>query len=461
MSTTRRAANRHTVEVTGWTNPENAYALSGDNTYATIDSAKSSNLQGSFGFPDITTAAGPDSAHFTSNSQSGGWVDVAYGNGYWVMVGSSGAMRYATDPTGAWTSNTQGTTTFEGVAYGNGYWVAVGSSGTLYYATDPTGAWTSNTQGTDTHTHVWYENGYWVITCATSASRIKYRTSDPTGAFTTNNTGGTDVLRSTAYGNGYWVAVGDNGALRYKATNPTGAWTSNAQGSNSFTSVGFGNGYWVAVGVTGTLYYATDPTGSWTSNAQGSDSFEGVAYGNGYWATGGPANAGLRYAADPSGSWPLTEWLVGGAFSGLAYGDERWVGVGGGNVTLWGVIGNPGIPDGSTINSVKVYVEWGMTASVTGGELTAAPILNNSSAGGGVSKVTTTEAVSVATFGTTPTLADLRAAETSDLVEVTLGCNKGSTNTAMTCNVDYVYLEVDFTPPAPPTGQPVILLGGI
>ena len=67
---------------------------------------------------------------------NGEWImDIAYGNGVWVIVGSSGKLATATDPTSAgnWTSQTSGfgTTAIRGVNYGNGYWVAVGSSGVV------------------------------------------------------------------------------------------------------------------------------------------------------------------------------------------------------------------------------------------------------------------------------------------------------------------------------------------
>jgi hypothetical protein len=149
MATTKRPANRHTVVATGWTNPTRAYALVGDDSYATLVSAKNATRSGDFGFPNIP--ATDYLFNWISNAQgTTNWSGVNFGNGYWVIVGGSGVLRYkATDPTGAWTLNTQGTVTFRKVAYGNGYWVAVGDAGTLWYkATDPTGAWTQNNQGT-------------------------------------------------------------------------------------------------------------------------------------------------------------------------------------------------------------------------------------------------------------------------------------------------------------------------
>ena len=107
------------------------------------------------------------------------------------------------------------------------------------------------------------------------------------------------------------------------------------------------------------------------------------------------------------------------------------------------------IPDGSTITGATIYVEWGMTASVTGGLLGCMPRVNNADAGTELTKTTTTEAAESVAFTTLPTLAQLRSAQTSDLVEARLRVTKGSTSTGMTGNLDYVYIVVAFTPPNP------------
>jgi hypothetical protein len=50
MATATKAANSHAVVTTGWTNPANAYATSGDNVYATAAPAKNATVNGDFGF---------------------------------------------------------------------------------------------------------------------------------------------------------------------------------------------------------------------------------------------------------------------------------------------------------------------------------------------------------------------------------------------------------------------------
>ena len=56
MPTVTKAADRHTIVTTGWTNPSNAYQTSGDNVYATATPGKNSTVNGDFGFPALTAA---------------------------------------------------------------------------------------------------------------------------------------------------------------------------------------------------------------------------------------------------------------------------------------------------------------------------------------------------------------------------------------------------------------------
>lgn len=62
MATVTKAANSHTVVTTGWTNPSNAYATTGNNVYATAAPAKNATVTGDFGFPAFTTSDIPDGA---------------------------------------------------------------------------------------------------------------------------------------------------------------------------------------------------------------------------------------------------------------------------------------------------------------------------------------------------------------------------------------------------------------
>ena len=119
------------------------------------------------------------------------------------------------------------------------------------------------------------------------------------------------------------------------------------------------------------------------------------------------------------------------------------------NATINGDFGFPAftssdIPAGSTVNSVTVTVEWGMTAAVTGGTLGVQ--LHNpagTALGTETTQTTTTEvqATQVVTSGIT--LTDLG---TANVVVARTRCSKGNTNTAMTGNLDFISLTVDYSP---------------
>jgi hypothetical protein len=117
------------------------------------------------------------------------------------------------------------------------------------------------------------------------------------------------------------------------------------------------------------------------------------------------------------------------------------------NATVNGDFGFPslGLPTGSTITAVRLVAEWGMTAAVTGGTL-GVQGFNNAVADSAaeVTQTATAEADSTFTFGTLPSLTDLN---TAGRVVGRVRCSKGNTTNAMTGNLDFVRLEVDYTPP--------------
>lgn len=120
------------------------------------------------------------------------------------------------------------------------------------------------------------------------------------------------------------------------------------------------------------------------------------------------------------------------------------------------------IPNGSTINSVTVVVEWKLSALVTGGLLTCTAYHWNgvsSDSLGAVTKATTAEAQQSFVCSTPPTLAELRTAATDSggggsFFWIDCYGEKGSTNTALTCSVDFVSVTVDYTAPAATKAPP-------
>jgi len=187
------------------------------------------------------------------------WTSVAYGDGLWVAVATSGTgNRIMTSPDGInWTSRTSAAdNAWTSIAYGNGLWVAVAANGSgNRIMTSPDGInWTSRTSAAD---NAWisvaYGNGLWVAV-AESGEGDRVMTSPDGINWTIRTSAADNQWRSVAYGNGLWVAVAANGSGNRVMTSPDGiTWTIRTSAAdNEWRSVSYGNGLWVAVDVSGT-----------------------------------------------------------------------------------------------------------------------------------------------------------------------------------------------------------------
>lgn len=112
MSTVTKAANAHTADATltittGWTNPTNAFATSGDNTYATADLTTSKNQSrgGYFDFPAFTTGDIPAGSTINSVTATVEWGMTAAVTGSTLSV----QIYNTTTPLGSATTQTTAT----------------------------------------------------------------------------------------------------------------------------------------------------------------------------------------------------------------------------------------------------------------------------------------------------------------------------------------------------------------
>jgi hypothetical protein len=118
----------------------------------------------------------PDGINWTSRTSAAdnAWTSVAYGNGLWVAVSSSGiGNRVMTSPDGiTWTSRTSAADNdWRSVSYGNGLWVAVSAGSGDMVMTSPDGInWTSRTSANGAWQSVAYGNGLWVAVSASGSS---------------------------------------------------------------------------------------------------------------------------------------------------------------------------------------------------------------------------------------------------------------------------------------------------
>lgn len=187
---------------------------------------------------------------------------IVYGGGYFVLCGSRDAsntpyatIAYASTPTSwtqsdLWTIGSSYNSSFSGIAsvdiaYGNGYWVICGtysSASALYhriaYTTSPSGTWTTKNLYSTTRTvcrpkAIAYANGQWVVgniyyDGTTYQGRIWYADT-PSGTWYSKllweSSKNAEGVNAVAYGNGYWVVGGKhyansvyNGYIAYAPT---------------------------------------------------------------------------------------------------------------------------------------------------------------------------------------------------------------------------------------------------
>lgn len=204
-----------------------------------------------------------------SNTSNDERIHVRYLNGYY-LIAALNALYYTADPTGTWTNKSAvlgANETPRDMAYGNGYYVLVstGSTGVprTRYTSDLETWQVADTIGGNSIT---YGRGYWVK----GNSGIFY-TADITSPSWTTATG-TDInITKVKYGNqgygnsdlqserGVFYAAGSTGVGRV-ATDPTGNWISSANGFTTTRYLTYGSdddaegSTWMIVGDTGYRY---------------------------------------------------------------------------------------------------------------------------------------------------------------------------------------------------------------
>ena len=288
-----------------------------------------------------TTITPPDSAWSSGTAPSSTTYRIRSGNGYFVIGSFTGGLYTATDPTGTWTANSSASTAFgatntiQDLAYGNGYWVGVGSTRKICSCgSDPTGTWTNRyTSAGNNFYGVDYDGStYWAA--VDGAGNIVTSPADPTGTWTARGVAwsGSTVGRDIKYGGGYWVAVGDSGKIAY-ASDPTqaGTWSAPSSigfGTSAIRAVAYdGSGTWIAVADGGKIGRATDPTGTWTqiSNPAGANGLSDVAYYGGTWVVVGNGTDLVMFSTDGGSTWSLGISKMGSsAATGITCNGTTW-----------------------------------------------------------------------------------------------------------------------------------------
>lgn len=168
-----------------------------------------------------------------------------------------------------WEQETSGTSTFlRKVAYGDGRWMIGGSSGLLLSSDDDGVTWATRTPDasyTGAVLNIHYDNGLWVFVgvsgeIQTSPDGTTWTQRTPDASYALN-------INGIFYGNGLWTFVGVNGELQ---TSPDGiTWTARTSGvATELKAVAYIDAIWIAVGGVGVILTSTDAT-TWTARTAG------------------------------------------------------------------------------------------------------------------------------------------------------------------------------------------------
>ena len=259
---------------------------------------------------------------------------VAYGNGLWVAVGNSSAVRTSTD-TITWVSRDAlfGGNAIFSVAYGNNVWVAAGGSGQLRTSTDGI-TWVTQTSafGTSGIQSVAYGNGLWVA--VGNAGQI--RTSTDAVTWTPRTSTFTTTINSVAYGNGLWVAVSFGGRVSTSTDGITWSATQTpVSTSNNLLAVGYGNGKWLIGGglnggSVGTMRISTNAIDWDVVVPPFSEKAEQFVYANGIWklVAANSGNTSSVYTSKDGITWTTDFNATATDLLSIAYGNSTWVAVG-------------------------------------------------------------------------------------------------------------------------------------
>ncbi|MCL2557584.1 MAG: InlB B-repeat-containing protein [Treponema sp.] len=253
------------------------------------------------------------------------------GEGIFVAVGTGGRVVRSDDGGENWSavSGPVGGRTLEGIAYGNEMFIAVGQQGRMMRSGSDGGSWTAINAGLS---------------------------GNATSSATTSQFLEGEQIRGIAFGDGTFIAVGDNGRMA-RSTNGSD-WFQITSAQSGFANnhinvpirnIAFGNGTFIAVGFDGRMARSSNGngTGNWTritgTTFGTRQAINDIAYGAGWFIA--VADHGSMARSDDNGaSWtavaarnPANEATVGAgstfterqAINGIAFGDGRFVAVGG------------------------------------------------------------------------------------------------------------------------------------
>jgi hypothetical protein len=206
--------------------------------------------------------------------------NVAYGNGRWIAIESTGVTSISTDGGTTWSAGGSAPAgSYVNIAYGNGRWVMIGSGTTAAYSIDDGATWSAMTGlPSATWRSVVYGKGIWVAVANTGTTAA----SSTNGTSWTSRTIPSGNWKSVAYGKNMFVAVPDGGILTTGAYSLNGTtWSTMTIPSATYSKVAYGQGLFFAVSQSTAAATSEDGI-NWTSRTMSSSAagYRSIAFGN-------------------------------------------------------------------------------------------------------------------------------------------------------------------------------------
>lgn len=197
---------------TGWEDEASGFPGSSAYFYAITYGAKF--VAGGPGSANLVVSTDAESwSNVAHNLATNGLRDIAYGGGYYVVVGTNGEVSNSPDAA-TFTARTSGfsTTTINAVAYGDGVWIIVGNSGKLAKSTDNGSTWNIITSsfGTTNIYSVAYGEGVWIATGGSGQSAYSLDDGD---TWTQEQPSGVNLPYGLAFYDGKFIAAGNSGGM--------------------------------------------------------------------------------------------------------------------------------------------------------------------------------------------------------------------------------------------------------
>jgi hypothetical protein len=177
----------------------------------------------------------------------------AYGNGIYVIVGTSGAIQYSTNSGETWNIITSFTSNvIVSVAYGGGYFICVDSAGGIFKTTNCVEWVQLESPITDIINAIVYVNGKFAFV---GANGLIAFSNDATN-FNLVNSGTTNELTSITRGLDKYVAVSTVGDILVSINGID--WENKSVDTTHYRTATFGKNLFVIGGASGKIKYSTD-----------------------------------------------------------------------------------------------------------------------------------------------------------------------------------------------------------